>query len=63
MDQGQGKLDRDGRWEAIDQILRADQREQLDAYREEEKADAEREMAKVGLSLPKNWELLENDRF
>ena len=63
MDLGQGKLDRDGRWEAIDQILRADQREQLDAYREEKKADAEREMAKVGLSLPKNWELLENDRF
>ncbi|MGC6425583.1 MAG: hypothetical protein ACON5H_01140 [Akkermansiaceae bacterium] len=63
MEQGRGKLDRDGRWAAVDQILRPGQRNQLQAYRDEQKAEAEREMAKVGLSLPKDWELLENDRF
>ncbi|MEN8694101.1 MAG: hypothetical protein ACN4GG_04795 [Akkermansiaceae bacterium] len=63
MEAGTTQMDRAARWEAIDGILRPDQREQLESYREEKKADAEREMAKAGLSLPKNWELLENDRF
>lgn len=63
MEAGTTQMDRAARWEAIDEILRPDQREQLKSYREEKKADAEREMAKAGLSLPKNWELLENDRF
>lgn len=63
MDQGRGALDREGRWQEIDQLLRPEQREQLQTYREEQKAEAEREMAKVGLSLPKDWELLGNDRF
>lgn len=63
MDAGTGKLDRDSRNAAIESILRQEQREQLDAYRGEQKAKAEREMGKMGLSLPKDWEVLEGDRF
>lgn len=63
MDAGTGKLDRQSRNAAIESILRLDQREQLETYRAEEKAEAERNMAKMGLSLPRDWEVLEGDQF
>ena len=63
MDAGTGKLDRQSRNAAIESILRPEQREQLETYRAEEKAEAERNMAKMGLSLPRDWEVLEGDQF
>lgn len=63
MESGTEKLDRESRNEAIESVLRPDQRDQLDTYRAEQKAKAEREMGKMGLGLPKDWEVLEGDRF
>ncbi|MDA7684369.1 hypothetical protein N9097_00635 [bacterium] len=63
MDSGIGQLDRDGRNAAIESVLRPDQREVLETHRAEREAEAQREMSKIGLSLPKDWDLLEGDRF
>ncbi|MGJ8696955.1 MAG: hypothetical protein ACSHYF_11595 [Verrucomicrobiaceae bacterium] len=63
MESGVAKLDRDGRNEAIESVLRPEQKELLEAYRQERQEKAEADMAKIGLSLPKDWDLLEGDRF
>ncbi len=63
MDSGTAQLDRDARNEAIESILRPDQRELLESHRAEREAEAQREMGKIGLSLPEDWDLLEGDRF
>lgn len=49
--------------EAIRGVLRPEQVTQYEAYREERKRDAEREMRRVGLTLPKDWDLLDDRGF
>jgi len=63
MDAGTAPLDRAGRLAAVEEVLRPEQRTALQKYRAEQQAEAEREMGKMGLSLPKDWDLLDGDRF
>ena len=58
-----GSLQGADRDEAIRQVLRGDQVERYDAYQGARRAEAEREMRRVGLTLPENWELLDDDGF
>ena len=46
---------------AILDVLRPDQRQQYEAYRARQRAEAEREAAEVGIKLPANWDLFEPD--
>jgi len=59
----QGALDRTARDAAIRAVLRPDQAEAFDAYQAERRAKAERDMSRLGLTLPDNWDLLEGDAF
>ncbi|MGB6221751.1 hypothetical protein [Haloferula sp.] len=59
----QSALDRQSRDAAIRNILRPEQQAEFDARREARRAEAEAEMRRVGLTLPKNWDLLEGDSF
>lgn len=56
-------LDRRARDEAIRNVLRPDQQVEFDAVRQARREEAEQEMSRVGLSLPKNWDLLEGQSF
>lgn len=49
--------------DAIRSVLRPDQVERYDAYRAERKMEAERDMRKVGLTLPEDWDLLDDRGF
>lgn len=59
----QSALDRRARDEAIRSLLRPEQQSQFDANRAARRTEAEAEMRRVGLSLPKDWDLLEGDTF
>jgi hypothetical protein len=59
----QGVLDRRARNEAIRSILRPEQQVEFDARQATRKAEAEADMRRVGLSLPKDWDLLGGDTF
>jgi hypothetical protein len=48
---------------AIRRVLRPDQLELYDGYQEERRMDAEREMARIGMTLPRDWELLDDESF
>ena len=48
---------------AIRGVLRPDQLDRYDTYQAERRAEAERDMRRVGLTLPENWELLDDDGF
>ena len=48
---------------AIRQVLQPDQVERYDAYQADRRREAERDMRRVGLTLPENWELLDDDGF
>ena len=63
MESGTSQLDQSGRNRAIEDVLRPEQRDLLEAHREERLKKAESDMAKMGLTLPKNWDALEGDRF
>ena len=56
-------LSREERDAAIRQQLRPEQREALDAHREERRREAEKEMRRLGLSLPKDWDHMEPEGF
>ncbi|MFP6879228.1 MAG: hypothetical protein VCA37_20540 [Roseibacillus sp.] len=47
--------------EAIRGVLRPGQLESFDTHRRERRADAEREMLEVGLRLPDDWDLFDED--
>lgn len=48
---------------AIREVLRPDQLERYNAYQDERRMEAEREMRRIGMTLPNNWELLDDERF
>ena len=54
-------IDPIGRIEAIRGVLRPEQLESFDTHRRERRADAEREMLEVGLRLPDDWDLFDED--
>jgi hypothetical protein len=54
-------IDPIGRNEAIRGVLRPEQLESFDTHRRERRADAEREMLEVGLRLPDDWDLFDED--
>lgn len=56
-------LDRQARDTAIREVMRPEQAERFDQHRAERKAEAEKEMGRMGMSLPKDWDLLEGDSF
>jgi Spy/CpxP family protein refolding chaperone len=56
-------LDVRQRDEAIRSVLRPDQRERFDQLQAERREEAERELKRVGLTLPKDWDLLERNTF
>ncbi len=47
------------RQEAINGILRPDQRARFDAYRQRQHAEAQREAAEMGIRLPANWDFFD----
>lgn len=48
---------------AIRSVLRPEQREQFDRHQAERKEEAEKDLRRVGLTLPEDWDLLERDTF
>ena len=56
-------LDRRARDEAIRGVMRPEQAEVFDNHQAQRKAEAEKEMKRMGMSLPKGWDLLEGDSF
>ncbi|NNC87923.1 MAG: hypothetical protein HKN82_05620 [Akkermansiaceae bacterium] len=58
-----GRLEGADREAAIRAVLRPDQLRRYEAYQQERKEDAEREMRRMGLSLPKDWQLLDDEGF
>lgn len=56
-------LDRPSRSTAVRKVLSPQQRRQLDERNAQETARAEQEMRRIGLSLPANWEALQEHRF
>ncbi len=56
-------LDRRARDAAIRSVLRPDQVQQFDAHQEERRVDAEKDLRRMGLTLPDDWDLLEGDTF
>lgn len=58
-----GRLEGAERDAAIRQVLRPDQMASYEAYQAERRADAENELRRVGMTLPKDWELLDDDSF
>jgi len=59
----QGALDRTERNVAIRGILQPDQVEAFDTYRAERRAEAEKDMRRLGLTLPDQWDMLEGESF
>lgn len=57
------QLDRRARDEAIRSVLRPEQVERFDTHQAGRRADAEKDLRKMGLSLPDDWDLLEGDSF
>ena len=51
------------REDAIYQVLNAEQRVLFEEHQANRKAEAEAEMAELGLALPKNWDLYDEDIF
>ncbi len=49
------------REQAILNVLRPDQRQRYEAYRQKQREEAEQEANEVGLKLPQRWDLFEND--
>lgn len=49
--------------EAIRRVLRPEQVERLNIHQAERKEEAERDMRRFGMTLPKDWDLLEGDSF
>ncbi|MFT5126513.1 MAG: hypothetical protein ACI8W8_000107 [Rhodothermales bacterium] len=58
-----GALDRPSRNSAVRKVLSPQQRRQLDEKNTQETAQAEEEMRRIGLSLPADWEALQEHRF
>ena len=56
-------LDRYDRDAAVRGQLRPEQIEALDAHREERRLKAEKDLRRMGLTLPENWDHLEPDTF
>jgi hypothetical protein len=56
-------LDRYDRDLAVRDQLRPEQIEALDAHREERRLKAEKDLRRMGLTLPENWDHLEPDTF
>ncbi len=56
-------LDRAGRDTAIREVLRPEQIQQLDQERDRRREEAEKELRRAGMVLPKDWDLLEGDFF
>lgn len=54
-------LDRQSRDAAMKVVLRPDQVERLEARQRERREEAQRDLRDVGLRLPKNWDLFEDD--
>lgn len=48
---------------AIIEVLRPEQRVKFEEHQANRKAEAEAEMAEIGLALPKNWDLYDEDPF
>lgn len=57
------RLEGRARNDAIRSVLRPDQVERYDAYRAVRKQEAESDMRKVGLTLPEDWDLLDDQGF
>jgi hypothetical protein len=56
-------IDRGEREAAIRSVLREDQLQRYEQYEAERRAKAEAEMRRIGLTLPKNWQLLDDEGF
>ncbi|MEK7952106.1 hypothetical protein [Luteolibacter soli] len=52
-----------GRQEAMMSVLRPEQRQAYEAERQRRRHEAEEDLGAIGLSLPPNWDLLDNDDF
>ena len=59
----QGQLTRRERDQEIRRILDADQRAQFDTHLQERRNEAESDMRRMGMTLPRDWDLLEGDTF
>jgi hypothetical protein len=44
-------------------VLRPDQLDRYNEYQEERRLEAEREMRRMGLELPRDWDLLDDAGF
>lgn len=51
------------REEALLEVLTPDQQLMLDEHRQRRREEAERELAEIGLSLPEDWDLFDQDDF
>jgi len=60
---GEAGLDLAGRDAAINGVLRPDQLEVLNEHRSNRRAEAEKEMGRLGMTLPENWDALERNPF
>ena len=63
MGENSSALDRPSRNTAIRTVLSPQQRRQINERNAQETARAEQEMSRIGLTLPANWEALQEDRF
>ncbi|MEJ6578309.1 MAG: hypothetical protein QNL33_20060 [Akkermansiaceae bacterium] len=60
---GEAALDLVGRDTAINEVLRPDQLEVLNEHRSNRQAEAEKELRRLGMTLPENWDALERESF
>ncbi|YCM46464.1 hypothetical protein V2O64_10585 [Verrucomicrobiaceae bacterium 227] len=60
---GEARLDLAGRDAAINEVLRPDQLEVLNEHRSSRRAQAEKEINRLGMTLPANWDALERNPF
>ncbi|MEM9480009.1 MAG: hypothetical protein AAGA58_10185 [Verrucomicrobiota bacterium] len=58
-----GRIEGAGRDNAIRGILRGNQIRKYERYQNERRWEAEQEMRRVGLALPRDWQLLDDDAF
>ena len=63
MGEDSSALDRTSRNAAVRRVLSPQQRRQIEERNAQETARAEQEMRRIGLSLPENWEDLQEHRF
>ena len=53
----------DGRMDAINDVLRPDQQQQLETYQQDKRTEAEEDLRAIGLSLPEDWDFYEEAGF